>query len=97
MPVLKYIIKNNITAAQWYRKAAKQENPLAQFKLGVIYDEGQGVSQDYVQAHKWFNLSAIHGIGVRNRDIAEKKMTPAQVAEAQKLAREWKPKLNKSP
>jgi len=58
----------------------------------------RGVLQDYVQAHKWFNLSAsrsqgkVHEKAVGNRDIVEKRMTPAQVAEAQKLAREWKPK-----
>ncbi len=54
--------------------------------------------QDYVQAHKWFNLSASRSQGdlreysVKNRDASEEIMTPAQVVEAQKLAREWKPK-----
>ncbi len=54
--------------------------------------------QDYVQAHKWFNLSAsrsqgkLHEESVQNRDVSEQRMTPAQVAEAQRLAHEWKPK-----
>ena len=55
---------------------------------------GQGVPQDYVQAHKWFNLAASTLSGsdgaeaVKNRDVAAARMTPAQIAEAQKLARE---------
>ena len=42
----------------------------------------------------WFNLVAAKGdaAAVKNRDLIAKKMTPAQIAEAQKLAREWKPK-----
>jgi len=90
-------------AAKWYRKAAEQGNVDGQYNLGLMYDIGQGVPQDYVQAHKWVNLSVsrsqgtAHEEAVQNRDWLEIKMTPAQVAEAQKLAREWKPKPNKSP
>jgi hypothetical protein len=52
------------------------------------------VPQDYVQAHKWFNLSAFggHERSVLNRNAVEKRMTPDQIAEAKKLFREWKPK-----
>jgi hypothetical protein len=52
------------------------------------------VPQDYVTAHMWFNLAAASGdkTGAEGRDMAAAKMTPAQIAEAQKLAREWKPK-----
>ena len=47
--------------------------------------------QDYVQAHKWFNLAATKGDkdAVKNRDNVAKKMTPADISKAQKLAREW--------
>ena len=55
--------------------------------------------QDYAPAHKCLNLAAANLLpgedrdqAVRNRDIFEVKMTPAQMAEAQRLAREWKPK-----
>ena len=80
-------------AAAWYRKAADQGQARAQTNLGLMYAEGQGVPQDYVQAHMWWNLAAAqnNASGVKNRDIVAKKMTPAQIAEAQKLAREWKP------
>lgn len=84
--------QDDAEAVKWYKKAAEQGDPDAQNNLGAMYANGQGVPQDYMLAHKWFSLS-----GSRNRDIAEKKMTPAQVAEAQKLAREWKSKPNKSP
>jgi len=85
-------------AVKWYRLAAEQGNAAAQYNLGLMYAEGRGVPQDYVQAHKWFNLAVSRFSApkrdrvVRNRDIVAAKMTPAQIAEAQRLAREWKPK-----
>jgi TPR repeat protein len=59
-----------------------------------MYLKGRGVPQDYVLAHMWFNLSAAqnHPRAVTDREQVEKLMTPAQIAEAQKLAQEWKPK-----
>ena len=80
-------------AIKWYRKAAKQGHVSAQNNLGFMYYNGQGITQDYVQAHKWFNLAAVNGNATakKNRDLVADLMTPAQIAEAQKLAREWKP------
>ncbi len=86
-------------AVNWFRKAAEQGHAKAQLFLGNMYFFGQGVSKDYVQAYMWFNLAAsrhppgeVRDTAVKNRDIVAKKMTPAQKAEAKKLAREWKPK-----
>jgi uncharacterized protein len=79
-------------AAIWFRKAAEQGYALAQMSLGAMYVGGDGVPQDYVIAHMWFNLAAAGGEAVEFRDKLAKRMTPAQIAEAQKLAREWKPK-----
>jgi TPR repeat protein len=88
-------------AVKWYRLAAEQGNAIAQYSLGFQYDKGQGVPQDYVQAHMWYNLAASRfsaseaehrNKAIKNRDIVARNMTPAQIAEAQKLAREWKPK-----
>ena len=78
-------------AARWYRKAAEQGNATGQYNLGYVYHLGQGVSQNYVQAHKWFYLAATKGNkkAVIWRDLVAKKMTPAQIAKAQKFAREW--------
>lgn len=89
-------------AAKWYGKAAERGFVNAQSNLGAIYYRGQGVPQDYVQAHKWYNLAAVANTtaawNTENRDLAVKtreevasKMTPAQITEAQKLARDWKP------
>ena len=51
--------------------------------------------QDYVEAHKWFNIAGVNGneIGRRNADIVEKKMTPGQIAVAVGLTRKWLEKL----
>ena len=64
-----------------------------------MYSAGQGVPQDYIQAHMWLNLAAARlppggrrRLAVAGRDNIEKRMTPAQVGEAQRMARKWKPK-----
>jgi TPR repeat protein len=86
----------NRQAISWFRKAAKQGDADAQWSLGHAYYNGQGVSQDYVETYKWLNLAA-SGASAENqtryaefRDARAKEMTPAQIAEAQKLAREWR-------
>ncbi len=79
-------------ARDWYLKAAEQGHALAQANLGVMYwMMGPGVLQDYVQAHMWANLAAAQSQeqAPTLRDILAKKMTPAQIADAQELAREW--------
>ena len=70
--------------------AAAQGNTSAQNNLGVKYVNGQGVAQDYVRAHMWQNLASISGekLPISNRDATAKSLTPQQLAEAQKLARE---------
>lgn len=82
---------NHTEAAHWYRKAAEQGNVAALNNLGVLYKYGYGVPSDYVQAHMWYNLAAIQGAekAADNRDSVGRRMTPAQIAEAQRLAREW--------
>ena len=84
-------------AMSWYRKAADQGDDAAQFNLGVMYEKGQGLPQDYVLAHMWFSLAASgsNEDAVKQRDTIAKKMMPAQIAEAQKMAAEWKPKPNR--
>lgn len=76
-----------------YRLAVNQGYALAQNNLGVMYAKGQGVPQDYVQASMWFNLSMALGnqTAATYRYRAAALMTPAQIAEAEKLAREWNP------
>jgi TPR repeat protein len=80
-------------AIKWYRRAADQDHASAQTNLGYMYAEGQGVAQDYVSAHMWFSVSSAQGnqTAAKNRDNVARRMTPMQIAEAQRLAREWKP------
>ena len=86
--------QNYEAAVSWYRKAAEQGDANAQFNLGNMYATGRGGPQDSVQAHMWLNLAASKGDtdAVKVRDKVAEKMTPAQIAEAQKMAAEWKPK-----
>jgi TPR repeat protein len=86
-------------AVSWYRKAAEQGYAGAQYNLGQMYRKGQGVPQDYVTAHMWFNLAAAAGDdrAAEVRDVIAKQMTPAQIAEAQKLAREADDAIGRRP
>lgn len=78
-------------ARHWYEKAAAQGDALAQLSLGALYEEGQGVSQDYVQAYMWYELAASQDkTSTWTLDNLAKRMTQAQIANAQRLAREWK-------
>jgi len=71
--------------------AAEVGTPEALYDLGLIYSIGQGVEQDLIEAHKWFNLAAIRGLKSAQIDRAEvaEDMDHSQIAEAQRKAREW--------
>lgn len=81
-------------ALKWFRLAADQGNSGAQYDLGYMYLNGWGVTQDYALAYMWFDLAAAGGKkdAVTARDRVAQQMTPARLAEAQKLGRDWKPK-----
>ncbi len=71
---------------------------VAQNNLGIMYEFGQGIRQDYIQAHMWFSLAASRfppgedrDRAVQDRDRVAALMTPAQITEAEKLKREWRP------
>jgi TPR repeat protein len=87
------IPQNYAEAVKWYRLATDQGSADAQYNLGGMYATGQGVQQNYVSAYMWLSLSATLGEqgAIKSRDLVAQRMTPAQIAEAQKLAREWKP------
>ena len=80
-------------ALKWLSAAAAQGHPMAQTKLGIMYEDGHGVSQDRVQAHMWFSLAAAEGSELAEafREALTREMTPAQIAQAQRLAHEWTP------
>ncbi len=82
------------SARQWYEKAAAQGEAKAQFYLGMQSSYGEGGPMDLVQAYMWYSLAAGNGYAHAPgyRDDLTRQMTPAQIAEAHKRAREWKPK-----
>lgn len=85
-------------ALRWCRLAADQGHGGAMFTIGTYYEKARAVSRDVVQAHRWFNLAAAYGHhnGATRRDRLALDMTPAQIAEAQLLARNWKPTIQES-
>ena len=76
-------------AMRWTRMAVEQEDVAAQNFLRNIYARGEGGPQDFVLAHVWYNISAANGGAYSRPDRArmEERMTPAQVARAQEIAR----------
>jgi TPR repeat protein len=77
-------------AVRWYRLAAQQGDRDAQNNLGVMYVEGHGVLQDNIKAHTWFNIAASNESknSATNRDAVASKMSPQQIEQAQRMARE---------
>ena len=84
------VLQDYKEAVKWYRLAAEQGLGKGQSNLGDMYENGRGVVQDNIRAHMWFNLAAVSGDkgAIKNRDNMVSKMTPEQIGEAQKLARE---------
>jgi hypothetical protein len=91
------VVQDDVEAVKWYHKAADQGHARAQNNLGVMYGTGRGVAQNYVSAHLWFNVAASRGYqrAAGARDFTARRMTPDQIAEAQRLARKWKPSLER--
>ncbi len=74
-----------------FENDADQGVASAQFELGLMYSTGHGAPLDYVTAHKWFNLACMQGVAEARDHRADlaRDMSSAEIAEAQKLAREW--------
>lgn len=81
-------------AMKWFRKAAEHGNADAQYELGKMYVERFGVKRNVVEALMWLNLASLSRDlpAIADRDALAAKLLPSQVAEAERLAREWKPK-----
>lgn len=86
--------KNGVEAVNWWRKAAEQNYVTAQYNLGNSYYNGNGVVKDRVEAYKWWLLAAAQGNedAKRNMAVSEQQLMQEQIAEGQKLARDFKPK-----
>ena len=90
------------TARQWYEKAAAQGHAGAQNNLGGLYEFGHGVTRNDVLAYMWYHIAARstddtwRDVAAENRDEIADGMTSAQIAEAKKMAKEWKPNAQRS-
>jgi TPR repeat protein len=82
--------QNSQEAIKWFRLAAGQGNTSAQLALGQMYRNGQGVEQDHVKAQMWIILAVAKGNSEAKQvfDIATQHMTPAQIAEAKRMAQD---------
>jgi S1-C subfamily serine protease len=86
--------KKPLHKTKWFRKAAEQNYADAQSVLISCYYMGQGVPKNYVEAYKWCLLAAARGDEVAKKGVAEmeNQMSREQIAEGQKLARDFKPR-----
>ena len=78
-------------AAKWLKLAAEQGYGPAQYELGLIYRNGYGLPTDHVQSYVWLNLAAAAGVqqAVAARDEVMRALSSKQLAQAQKVSREW--------
>lgn len=89
------LLQDYSRAAAFCLKAANQGNPRGMFTMGLLYAKGQGVPADLVQAHKWMNLAVAQAPATDHREYADQRnklaerMTPQEIGDAQRLAREW--------
>ena len=83
--------KDDTEAVRWFRLAAEQGSAPGQFSLGRMYADGEGGPQDLAYAYMLFDLAAAQGnrSGQREKDLIEQRMTREEMAEAQRLSREW--------
>ena len=89
------VAKDHAEAAKWYRKAAEQNLALGQYNLAVCYAHGEGVAEDWAEAYKWLLLAARQGHEAPKEHMTlleSKLLTPEQIAQGQKRAREFKPR-----
>lgn len=90
------VVEDRVEALRWYRLAAAQGHANAQASLADFFIMGDGgVARDFVVALMWLELAGNRGsfplVDAQTRSQLKQRMTPAQIAEAQRLAREWKP------
>jgi TPR repeat protein len=89
--------KDLVKAKSYLTRGADKDDALSQSMLGQMYYEGAGVPQDFVIAYMWLNLAAAKSFKMGDKETAAirdqvgAQMTQEQIAEAQKLSRDWKP------
>ncbi len=84
-------------AMKWYLLAAEQGNKDAPNNIGVMHMIGLGVPRDFVRAHKWFTIAGTKDFEAKsNKKFTERRLTPEQIAESERLAGEWHKKVGKN-
>ena len=84
-------------AMKWYLLAAEQGNKDAPNNIGVMHMIGLGVSRDFAKAHKWFTIAGTKDFEAKsNKKFTERRLTPEQIAESERLASEWHKKVGKN-
>ena len=80
-------------AEAWYRRAAEQDLPMGQYNLGILYGTGPPDTRDPVRSYAWLTLARAQGLDVAEpaRQAIAGQMTAAEIAEAEDLARRWRP------
>lgn len=83
-------------ALRWWRSAAEMGLLDAKLALGNIYAGGSGIAKDNILAYMWYELATLQsgddwlsGIARSNRDAVATRMTPADIANAERLVEEW--------
>lgn len=85
--------KDSQEAMRAWRRAAEQGDAEGQYNLGLMYDKGQGVPQDFIRAYMWYHLAAeaLSGddamVAIKLRDRVASRMSAAQIAKALEMAR----------
>ncbi|MES2036288.1 MAG: tetratricopeptide repeat protein [Pseudomonadota bacterium] len=78
-------------ARELFQQAANQSNASAQYQLGLLYLKGRGVTANLVEAYKWLSLAGDYDDSEVFRKYVAAKMSKEEIAEAQSLAKNWKP------
>ncbi len=88
-------------AKTWYQKAANQDNPIAQYLIGVMHQEGWALDRNLIEAYKWYTLAMRHEKKVmaankrykprRSRDAVAAQLNRQQIKEGEKKAKNWRP------
>ncbi len=83
--------QNDAEAAKWYRLSAEQGHAGAQLNLGFMYRDGNGVPQNLITSYMWLSLAMVRedDMASHNKNALREKMTPEQIAEAERLTQEW--------
>ena len=84
------VVPDYKTALKWYNLSSEQGYALAQYNLGRLYYLGNGVKEDMVYAHMWINLASLNGFEIAEEInvLLTELMTPSQIQEEERLARE---------